>query len=148
MKKLSDTYKELGIDFTFPIYIKDVEGNRTYYEDSDGLWSRWEYDANGNVTYYEDSNDYWRKSEYDVNGNLTYYETRSGDKEGTPRSQSCAGKFDSPRSHVCDECQGLLDGYFTGRMNKDGFDVRMECQKCGKEEAVKFSFVTKQTEEL
>ena len=70
MKKLSDTYKELGIDFTFPIEIKDAKGNDTYYEDSD----------------------YWRKHEYDANGNLTYYENSDGYKEGTPRGQSCAGK--------------------------------------------------------
>ena len=43
-------------------------------------------------------------------------------------------------SHICDECKGLLDGYFTGRMHLDGFDVRMKCQKCGKEETVKFTF--------
>ena len=36
MKKLSDTYKELGIAFTFPIEIKDANGNQTYYENSNG----------------------------------------------------------------------------------------------------------------
>jgi len=54
-KKLSDTYKKLGIDFTFPIEIKNAEGNQTYYEDSDGYWRRRERDANGDVDYYEDS---------------------------------------------------------------------------------------------
>ena len=54
-KKLSDTYKKLGIDFTFPIEINDAEGNQTYYEDSDGYWRRRERDANGDVDYYEDS---------------------------------------------------------------------------------------------
>lgn len=113
MKKLSETYKELGIDFTFPIEIKDANGNDTYYEESDGLWSRWEYDVNGNLTYYEDisgywakwkydsdgnktyyetRDDYWCKWEYDSDGNETYYETINGFKKGTPRSQSCAGK--------------------------------------------------------
>ena len=29
MKKISETYKELGIDFTFPIEIKDADGNST-----------------------------------------------------------------------------------------------------------------------
>jgi len=71
MKKLSDTYKELGVDFTFPIKIKDADGNQTYYENSNGFWCRQEYDANGNETYCED---------------------RDGPKRGTPRSQSCAGK--------------------------------------------------------
>lgn len=71
MKKLSDTYKELGVAFTFPIEINDANGNQTYYEDSNGFWGKREYDAKGNQTYYEDS---------------------EGEKRGTPRSQSCAGK--------------------------------------------------------
>ena len=134
MKKLSDTYKELGIAFDFPIEIKDAKGNQTYCEESDGDWCRYEYDDKGNVTYcedsegywkkwehdakgnitycednegywnkheyddkgnetyYEDSEGYWNKREYDANGSLTYYETSWGCVEGTPRSQSCAGK--------------------------------------------------------
>ncbi len=66
MKKLSDTYKELGVDFTFPIKIKDADGNQTYYENSNGFWCRQEYDANGNETYCED---------------------RDGPKRGTPTNQ-------------------------------------------------------------
>jgi hypothetical protein len=92
MKKLSETYKELGIAFSFPIEIKDTNGNQTYYEFSDGFWSRREYDANGNQTYDENSGGYWWKSEYDTNGNQTYYEFSDGYKKGTSRSQSCAGK--------------------------------------------------------
>ena len=71
MKKLSETYKELGIAFSFPIEIKDDNGRTTYREYSADFWYRREYDANGNETYYEDSDGY---------------------KEGTPRSQSCDGK--------------------------------------------------------
>jgi hypothetical protein len=56
MKKLSETYKELGIAFTFPIKIKDEKGKETYYlENSDGFWSLREYDENGNRTYHENS---------------------------------------------------------------------------------------------
>jgi len=65
MKKLSETYKELGIAFTFPIEITD---------------------ANRNVTYYETSDSYWERTEYDANGNRTYFESSAGDKSGTPRS--------------------------------------------------------------
>ena len=64
MKKLSETYKELGIAFTFPIEIKD---------------------ANGNVTYYERSDDYWHRYERDAEGNETYFENSSGVKRGTPK---------------------------------------------------------------
>jgi len=113
MKKLSKTYKKLGIDFSFPIEIRDANGKLTYYEDSEGfrrkydyddngnetyyensygVWYKNEYDGNGNETYFENSNGYWRKSEYDDNGNGTYYEDSYGGKKGTPRSQSCDGK--------------------------------------------------------
>jgi len=114
MKKLSETYKELGIASTFPIEIRDANGNRTYfegssgfwykreydsdgnetyYENSDGFWYKYEYHTNGNETYYEEySNGDWHKLEYDANGNETYYENNEGYKKGTPRSQSCAGK--------------------------------------------------------
>ena len=92
MKKLSDTYKELGIDFTFPIEINDAEGKQTYYEDSNGSWRKREYDVKGNQTYYEDSDGCWDRYERDANGGETYYENSYGTKEGTPRSQSCEGK--------------------------------------------------------
>ncbi len=92
MKKLSDTYKELGIAFTFPIKIYDKKGNRTYCEYSNGYWRKCEFDGNGRQTYFEDSNKFWSKREYDTNGNQTYFEVNSGYKRGTPRSQSCAGK--------------------------------------------------------
>ena len=70
MKKLSETYKELGIAFTFPIEIKNDNGNETYYENSYGYWCRYEYDEKGNQTYYE---------------------TSDGTKRGTKRG-SCHGK--------------------------------------------------------
>ena len=114
MKKLSETYKEQGIAFSFPIKIKDANGNETYYEDSDGYWCRWEYDANGNKTYFEDSEgywcrwecdangnktyfedweDYWCRCEYDANGDESYFEDSKGVKRGTPRSaKTCEGK--------------------------------------------------------
>ena len=52
--KLSETLAENGIDFTFPIEIKDANGNETYYEDN-GFWTKREYDADGNEIYYENS---------------------------------------------------------------------------------------------
>jgi len=72
MKKLSETYKELGIDFSFPIDIKEDNGRTTYHENSEGYWSRNERDANGRRTYFENSEGY---------------------KIGTPRSaKTCEGK--------------------------------------------------------
>ena len=93
MKKLSDTYKELGIAFTFPVEIKDSNGSETYYEDSGGYWCKREYDSKDNQTYFEDSYGYSCKREYDSKGNQTYYEDSKGVKCGTPRSaKTCEGK--------------------------------------------------------
>jgi hypothetical protein len=93
MKKLSETYKELGIAFSFPIRIKDANGKTTYRENSDGFWCRYESDTNGYATYFENSNDYWCKYERDTTGNATYYEDSDGTKRGTPRSaKTCDGK--------------------------------------------------------
>ena len=114
MKPLSETYKELGIAFTFPIQIKDANGEVTYFEDSDDYWYKYERDANGYVTYYENSNDYWERCERDdngyvtyyensndywcryecdANGYVTYYENSDGFKQGTPKSaKTCEGK--------------------------------------------------------
>jgi len=86
MKPLSETYKKLGIAFTFPIIIKDANGKLTYYGDSEGFWARWELDANGIATYYENSNGYWRRSKLDAEGNETYFEDSEGYKRGTPKS--------------------------------------------------------------
>ena len=107
MKKISETYKELGIAFTFPIEIKNAEGNQTYCENSDGYWDRYERDDNGYATYHEDSDSYWEKYERDAkgrptyhedsngfwcrwerdaNGDVDYYEDSTGVKKGTPES--------------------------------------------------------------
>jgi hypothetical protein len=91
MKKLSETYKELGIAFTFPIEITNEKGNSTYYENSYGFWWRREHDKDGNETYSETSCGDWRRREYDKDGNETYSENSDGTKLGTKRS-SCSGK--------------------------------------------------------
>jgi len=93
MKPLSETYKKLGIAFTFPIEIKDTNGKETYYENSDDFWCRLDRDANGHKTYYENNEDYWAKWERDAKGNPTYYENSKGVKRGTPKSsKTCEGK--------------------------------------------------------
>jgi|688.fasta_scaffold206364_2 hypothetical protein len=63
----------------FPFQIKDSNGNRIYWENSNGYWIKREFDSKGNRIYYEDSNGYWSKSEYDSNGNEIYYEDSEGD---------------------------------------------------------------------
>ena len=111
-KPLSEIYKEAGIQITFPIRVKNNQGKNTYYENSTGYWSRYEYDESGNETcfensngfwarseydesgnetYYENSIGYWARSEYDESGNITYYENRYI-KRGTPRKSCADGK--------------------------------------------------------
>lgn len=51
------------------------------------------YDSNGNKIYFEDSNGYWVKQEFDANGNRIYYENSKGtiiDKR--PKKEACNGK--------------------------------------------------------
>ena len=35
--------------------VYDVNGNQIYYEDSTGIWYKYEYDSKGNLMYYENS---------------------------------------------------------------------------------------------
>jgi len=62
----------------FPFRIKDKDGNRIYFENSDGYWIKREYDSNGNKIYYEDSDGHWYKYEYNSDDNQIYYEDSRG----------------------------------------------------------------------
>jgi len=62
----------------FPFEIKDSNGKVIYLEDSNGYWSKHEYDANGNQIYWENSNGSWSKREYDSNRIRIYFETSDG----------------------------------------------------------------------
>jgi hypothetical protein len=73
------------------IYSENSEGqwskreyennNRTYLRYSDGYWMKWEYDEYGNMIYHENVNGYWCKKEYDENDNMLYYENSNGEIE-------------------------------------------------------------------
>jgi len=60
----------------FPFEIKDSDGNRIYYEDSDGWWSKQEW-AGGKEIYFENSNGFWVKREWD-GGEMIYWESSHG----------------------------------------------------------------------
>ena len=62
----------------FPFNIKDDKGNPVYYEDSKGLWTKYQHDEKGNPVYYEDSDGYWTKSQYDEKDNEVYFENSNG----------------------------------------------------------------------
>jgi len=61
---------------TFPFEIKDSDGNRIYFEWSDGVWSK--YERNGRkVIRYENSKGYWEKREW-VDDKVIRYEDSKG----------------------------------------------------------------------
>ena len=62
----------------FPFIINDHNGNKIYFEDSDGFWWKSEFDSKGNSIYYENSDGYWIKTEYNSEGIRIYYEDYSG----------------------------------------------------------------------
>ena len=62
----------------FPFRIKDKNNNQIYYEDSDGYWSKREFDSNNNQIYWEDSIGFWIKREFDKNNNEIYWEDSIG----------------------------------------------------------------------
>jgi hypothetical protein len=62
----------------FPLLIRNSKGQEIYFENSDGLWYKREYDSNGKLIYFENSYGYWFKREYDSNGKEIYYENSNG----------------------------------------------------------------------
>ena len=52
--KLNGTYKVRYYATCFEVY--DEKGNKIYFENSKGLWAKWEYDEKGNEIYFESSN--------------------------------------------------------------------------------------------
>jgi hypothetical protein len=62
----------------FPFKIKDNNDSIIYYEDSDGYWGKYEYDAAGNEIYSETAEGHWFKRAYDDQDNLIYYENSFG----------------------------------------------------------------------
>jgi hypothetical protein len=72
--------------------IRDKNGNLTYWENSFGFWSKYEYDSQGNEIYFENSNGDWGKWEWDSQGNRIYYENSKGEIIDH-RPKSCEGKI-------------------------------------------------------
>ena len=89
---LAQAYKQQFGKVSYPFRVFDANGKQTYYETSNGYWSKSEYDAKRNLTYVENSNGCWEKHEYDANGKLTYYENSKGRIEGQ-RQSSCDGRI-------------------------------------------------------
>jgi hypothetical protein len=74
--ELKGSYKLNVEDNWFEVFGE--KGNQIYFENSDGYWSKREYDEKGNQIYFEDSDGYWSKREYDEKGNQIYFENSDG----------------------------------------------------------------------
>lgn len=70
-------YKEFYYDILVKHEIYNEKGYLTYWENSDGYWSKYEYDDNNNETYWENSDGKWKKRKY-VNNKLTYSKDYTG----------------------------------------------------------------------
>ena len=75
--ELNGTYKVSYYTTCFEVY--NEKDYRSYYENSNGYWCKWEYDEKGNEIYFENSNGDWAKWEYDEKGNEIYFENSKGE---------------------------------------------------------------------
>ena len=68
------------------LIIRDKNSKLIYAEDSDGNWSKFEWDSKGNLIYYEGSKGNWEKYEYGSEGNEIYFENSAGQiKDNRPK---------------------------------------------------------------
>jgi hypothetical protein len=99
----------------------DLNGNQIYYEDSDGYWYKIEYDYNGKEIYYEDSDGEWSKTEYDSNGNDIYYENSDGD---IIDRRNNINESEDKREQFIDKVLSILDKPYFKSLNSIGIDDR------------------------
>ena len=76
-KKVMTIAQQLKVT-KFPFVIKNDEGKEIYREQSNGRWTKEEYDDKGQVIYFENNSGLWSKYEYDYNGNLIYNKNSEG----------------------------------------------------------------------
>jgi len=55
IKELTKLSNGKEFDITYPIELKNKDGNIVYYEDVDGSWIKYKYDDEGLLVYSEDS---------------------------------------------------------------------------------------------
>ena len=73
------------------LQIRDKNGRTIYWEYSDRVWAKREWDSQGNQIYFEDSKGNWAKYEYDSKGKEIYYENSEG-KIRDKRPKPCENK--------------------------------------------------------
>jgi len=55
IRELTKLNNDDKIDITYPIELKNKDGNVVYYEDVDGNWIKYKYNDEGLLVYSEDS---------------------------------------------------------------------------------------------
>jgi len=78
MSRLSDQYEKEGVDYSFPIILRDNQNRQTYYENSIGDWCSSEYDARGNLVHSRTSEGFWWKRTFDKKNNVKEYINSDG----------------------------------------------------------------------
>ncbi len=68
----------MNTETKYPIEVLDDQGRETYFESTDGVWYKQEFDEHGNICSYSDSLDYWWKAEYNDDNIEIYYENEKG----------------------------------------------------------------------
>ena len=74
------------------LVVNDKNGRPIYLENSNGYWSKREWDSNGKEIYWEDSDGCWLKYEWDSKGNQIYFEDSKG-KIIDNRPKTCENKI-------------------------------------------------------
>jgi len=60
------------------LQIRNKNGRTIYFENSNGVWEKRQFDSQGRQLYYENSFGFWGKYEYDSQGNEIYWENSAG----------------------------------------------------------------------
>ena len=100
------------------LVIKDKNGKPIYFENSDGYWTKSEYDSRGNQIYYETSDGYWVKYEFDSQGNCIYFEGSDGywvkrefDSQGKEiYYENSNGRIIDKRPKPCSDKEIVIEG--------------------------------------
>ena len=121
MKKGTKTIaQQINWDFKTndELRIKDNNGKLIYWEDSNRVWEKSEYDSQGRLIYRENSNGFWVKNEWDSQGNQIYFENSNGgwgkweyDSQGKEiYRETSNGKIVDNRPKTCENKVIEIDG--------------------------------------
>ncbi len=68
-KRLSETYREMNIEFEFPIRVFNKNNRTVYTEYGNGYVEHYTYNDQNLLTSYKDNEGHWGYYTYDADGN-------------------------------------------------------------------------------